>query len=210
MGVLIGENFSWKQHIDIVSSKISKSIVILYKSRDVLRKQYLKQLYFFFIRNYVNYANVAWASTSKSKLERLCRCQKHAARVIYHKNRYIHASPLLTVFSILCFMYKCKQNKNPPVFRNIFTHRTKTKYALGNENFIQEPLCRTNFSQYCISHRGPNLWNKIVVSKKLTFSDSDSLLAFKRELKRFLFIHFLTLFNVDYKTLAPYALIKID
>ena len=38
LGVFIDENLSWKQHIDIVSSKISKSIVILYKSRDVLSK----------------------------------------------------------------------------------------------------------------------------------------------------------------------------
>ena len=75
-------------------------------------------------------------------------------------------------------MYKCKQNLNLPVFR--------TKYALRNENSIQEPLCGTNFSQYCISYRGPNLYNKIVILKKLTFSDSDSLQAFKRELKRFL------------------------
>ena len=92
----------------------------------------------------------------------------------------------LNIFNILCFMYKCKQNLNPPVFRNNFTLRTKTKYALRNENSIQEPLCRTNFSQYCISFRGPNLWNKIEISKKLTFSDSDSLQAFKLEFKRFL------------------------
>ena len=30
-------------------------------------------------------------------------------------------------------MYKCKQNLNPPVFHNVFTHRTKTKHALRNE-----------------------------------------------------------------------------
>ena len=92
----------------------------------------------------------------------------------------------LNIFNILCFMYKCKQDLNPTVFRNIFTHRTKTKYARRNENSIQEPLCQTNFSQYCISYRGPYLWNKIVISKKLTFSDSDSLQAFKHVLKRFL------------------------
>ena len=93
----------------------------------------------------------------------------------------------LNIFVILCFMYKCKQNLNSSVFHNIFTRRTKTKYALlQNENSIQEPLCRTNFSQYCISYRGPNLWNKIAISKKITFSDSDSLQAFKRKLKRFL------------------------
>ena len=46
LGVFIDENLSWKQHIDIRSSKISKSIEILYKLRDVLRKQCLKQPYF--------------------------------------------------------------------------------------------------------------------------------------------------------------------
>ena len=43
----------------MVSSNFSKSIGILYKSRDVLSKQRLKQLYFSFIYNYVNYANIA-------------------------------------------------------------------------------------------------------------------------------------------------------
>ena len=143
LGVFIDENLSWKQHIEILSSKISKSINILYKSRDVLSKQCLNQLYFSFIHSYVNYANIARASTSKSKLERVYRCQTHTARVIYDKDWYKHASPLLNdmkalnvfklnIFNILCFMYKCKQNLNPPVLRNIFTHRTKTKYALRN------------------------------------------------------------------------------
>ena len=95
LGVFIDENLSWKLHIQILSSKISKSIGIFYKSRDVLSRQCLKQLYFSFIHNYVNYANIAWASISKSKLERLHRCQKHAAPVIYHKDRYTHTSPLL-------------------------------------------------------------------------------------------------------------------
>ena len=62
------EKLSWKQHIDIVSSRVSKSIGIFYKSRDVLSKQSLKQLHFSFIHNYVNYTNIAWSSTSKSNL----------------------------------------------------------------------------------------------------------------------------------------------
>ena len=40
LGVSIDENLFWKQHIDIVSSKIF--IVIFFKSRDVLSKQFLK------------------------------------------------------------------------------------------------------------------------------------------------------------------------
>ena len=142
LGVIIDENLSWKQHIEILSSKISKTIGILYKSRDVLSKQCLKQLYFSFIHSYVNYANIAWARTSNSKLENVYCYQKHAARVIYHKDRYTHLKPLLNdtkalnafklnIFNISSFMHKCKQNLNPPVFRNIFTHRTKAKYQIS-------------------------------------------------------------------------------
>ena len=43
----------------------------------------------------------------------------------------------LNIFNILCFCIS-----NPFVFHNIFTHRTRTKYALRNENYIQEPLCQ--------------------------------------------------------------------
>ena len=111
LGVFIDEKWSWKQYINIVSSKSSKSIGILFKPRDVLSKQYLKELYFSFIHNYVNYANIARASTSKSKLKPLYRCHKHAASVIYRKDWYTHASPLsnvfqLNIFNILCFMNK--------------------------------------------------------------------------------------------------------
>ena len=109
-----------------------------------------KATYVSFIHSYVNYANIAQASTSKSKLERLYGCQKHTARVIYHKDRYTR--PLLNdvkalnvfklnIFNILHFMYKYKQNLNSPVFRNIFTHKTNSKQALRNEYSIQEPLC---------------------------------------------------------------------
>ena len=48
-----------------------------------------------FIQNYVNYANIAWASTSKSKLERLYSCQNHTPRVICHTYRYTHESLLV-------------------------------------------------------------------------------------------------------------------
>ena len=68
LGVYIDENLSWKPQIENVSTKVAKSIGILYKSRHILNKSLLKQLYFSFIHSYLNYANIAWASTHKSKL----------------------------------------------------------------------------------------------------------------------------------------------
>ena len=48
-----------------------------------------KQLYFSFIYSYLNYANITWASTQKSKIKGLLRKQKHASRIIYFKDKNI-------------------------------------------------------------------------------------------------------------------------
>ena len=93
--VLIDENLSWKQHINDVSTKISKSIDILDKSRGIVEQTLLKQLYFSFIHCHLNYANIAWASTYKIKLEGLYQHQKHAAHMINFKDRFTHVQPLL-------------------------------------------------------------------------------------------------------------------
>ena len=106
---------------------------ILYESRDLCSKQCLKQLYFLFIYNYVNYANTTWASTNKSKLEHLYRCSCNLSqRLVYTCKFLVNDMKALNVFklnfsNVLRFMYKRKQNLNLHVFHNIFTHRTKTK-----------------------------------------------------------------------------------
>ena len=48
LGVYSDENFSWKHHINIVSTKFCKSIGILYRTRCILSKLLQKQLYLSF------------------------------------------------------------------------------------------------------------------------------------------------------------------
>ena len=63
--VYLDKNISWKHHINIVSAKVCKSIGKFYKTRCILSKFLRKQFYFSFINCYLNYANIAWASTNK-------------------------------------------------------------------------------------------------------------------------------------------------
>ena len=92
------------------------SIGILYRTRCILSTFLRKQLYFSFIICYLNYANIAWASTNKGKLQALYRHQKHAERIINFKDKLTSAKPLLdqinavpvyemNIFQTLCFMY---------------------------------------------------------------------------------------------------------
>ena len=59
---------------------------MLYKARYLLNTTFTKQLYFSFIHYYLNYGNVVWASTNKSKLNVLLRQQKHVTRNINFKD----------------------------------------------------------------------------------------------------------------------------
>ena len=71
LSIYIDENLAWKYHIEHVCNKVSISIGIMYKSRNIIRKRFMKQLYFSFIHSYLNYANIAWASTNKSNSKAL-------------------------------------------------------------------------------------------------------------------------------------------
>ena len=53
LGVIIDENVTWKAHINTISTKISKSIGILYRARLTIPRKQLNQLYFSFMHSYL-------------------------------------------------------------------------------------------------------------------------------------------------------------
>ena len=77
--IITDENLTWKNHIEVVENEISKHIGVLYKARQLLHFKNLLKFFFSFIHIYINYANIAWASTFKSKLQGILKKPKHAA-----------------------------------------------------------------------------------------------------------------------------------
>ena len=145
--VYLDENISWKHHISIVSKKVCKSIGKFYRTRCILSKFLRKQLFFYFINCYLNYATIAWASTNKS-METFYRHQKHAARII----NFTSAIPLLeqinamTVYEMnilqtLCFTYLCKDGNTPSIFKHIYTLKPVNKYTTRSKNILFKQLC---------------------------------------------------------------------
>ena len=94
LGIFIDENVTWKPHINTVSTMISKSIGILYRARLIIPRSQLNQLYFSFAHSYLNYANLAWGSTQKTKLSTLYYQQKHSIRLLSFKDQFTHSRPL--------------------------------------------------------------------------------------------------------------------
>jgi len=162
LGILVDENLSWNQHVDYIENKISKNIGILYKTRHILDKKSLTQLYFSFIHSYL---------THKTKMYRLLKKQKHAARIIHFKNRFYHSQPLLenmkalnvlqlNLFKHLCFIYQYREGKTPKAFENFFTVKAN-KYSTRSRGKYYKPFYKTNSSRFAVSYRGPNIWNSL-------------------------------------------------
>ena len=181
LGVIIDENITWNKHIDLVESKISQNISILDRASHYLDKKSLKNIYFSFIHNYVNYCNIVWASTTGTKLDKILKKQKHAVCIIYNKDKFTHSKPLMrdmnalnvyqiNIFQILKFIYKAKHNLNPRVPDNAFTeihHRYPTRFSRSN---FKQPKIITKVTGFAISSRGSKIWKIIHMNLKRRFN----------------------------------------
>ena len=76
LGIMVDENLTWKDHIHILEKKLLKNIGLLYRAKPYLDKNTMTTLYFSFFHSYLNYGNIAWASTTKSKLRKIASQQR--------------------------------------------------------------------------------------------------------------------------------------
>ena len=67
LGVWIDENLTWRDHIHTVENKIAKNIGLYHQGKHYFDENCLKQIFFAYIHTYLNYANIAWASTHKTE-----------------------------------------------------------------------------------------------------------------------------------------------
>ena len=196
LGVFIDENVTWETHINYLNEKISKNIGIMYKARKYLSFNNMKSLYFSIIHCYINYANIAWGSTGKSKLLKLHKHQKHISRMIHYQTKTTPSRNLmkklkilnifqLNIFQNLVFMYQHNINSLPRIFEKSFkkiNHKYPTRIA---KKHYSVPLKKSN-SQFSFSYRAPFLWNSILTNH---LRNTKTLSIFKYQLKRYLLSH---------------------
>ena len=132
LGVMIDENLIWKTHVELVENKVSKSVGILFKASRFLNANCLRSIYFALVHPYINYANIAWASTNKTYLKRILGKQKQAAKLLSSEDLSLSSRMLMKQLNILnvyqinilqrlSFMFKAKNNIIPRAFMQTFS-----------------------------------------------------------------------------------------
>ena len=194
LGVEVDKKLSWKNHINHICNKISKSIAILRILRFSFPKHILIMVYMSLIYSYINYCNLIWGSADECHLRPLIVLQKKAVRLINNSNVRDPSAPIFYDFKILpipqvfhfnClkFIYKCLKENSFPVIRqrildNCSYHNYETRHrSLLNPSFGRLHICKKAYLSQSI-----NLWNTLDVSLK----ESKSLHIFKSNVKHFL------------------------
>ena len=135
----------------------------------MLNQKSRKNIYFSFIHSYINYGNIAWGSTYKTKLKKIFTYQKKAARVIFFADRLTHAKPLMldmnalnvyqiNIYQNLILLYKAHTGTTPSIFLNKFS-KINRNYPTSSKNRGKYTILKSTmkFKNFAISRRGPIL-----------------------------------------------------
>ena len=161
LGVLLDEYLSFDHHINMLCNKISKSLYIINRVKNLLPRKSLCTLYFSLVHTHLNYCASIFGCATKTKLKPLVVKQKQAIRVITNSQYRAHTNPLfkelnimplneLIVFSQLKFMYKFKNNMLPLSFAETWITNRERNPNLNLRNadniYIPPPQTR-NFEK---------------------------------------------------------------
>ena len=198
LGVYIDCNLNWNMHINTLCKRLSRSVGILNRLRNIVPTKILFTLYNTLFLSHVNYCNAVWGNTYQTKLQPILTLQKRAIRICTNSSFRAHSKPLflslnclniyqLNKFNILVFLYKFKMNLLPDAFQNMFilnniihNHNTRNK-----KKYHRWKIDKV-FMLHTLRHTGPLFWNSLPES----IINSTTLSAFRNKLKRYLLIEY--------------------
>ena len=212
LGIMIDSTLTWKVHIDNVSTKISKSIGLLYKIRHFVNLKIMRTLYYSLVYPYLIYAIEVWGSADITHLNRLLILQKRLVRLITFSDKRLDDYSFTTsdpiffklkihkindIFKIMVskFIFNCLNKTNPVNFHSwynttsqIHNHNTRSKSIDIDNSIITRtlfiPVARTtHYGLKLLKVQGPKIWNKLPPSLRTKDTVSNS---FMKELKIFL------------------------
>ena len=184
LGVTIDPKLKFNKHINLITSKISKSVGIFYKFKSFLSRELLVLLYYSLIYPYLLYANAVWGATFHTHLKPLILIQKRIIRLITGQSYLAHTNPLFASTSILkvtdinffvmaqmCFYSDQILNYSP-------IHAYPTRFR----NNVRPEFQRLTICQRSTKYLLPSVWNELPPDIKTI----DSFRTYKNKVKELL------------------------
>ena len=113
----MNEKLKWNDHIDYISSKVSRATGILAKLKHYLPKRILFTIYNSLCISHLSYAIVAWGFSPPSVIERLVILHKKGIRHVCNSKYNAHTDPLYKEMNTLRLVDLFKLNCNKIMFK---------------------------------------------------------------------------------------------
>lgn len=196
LGVYFDPNLSFKYHINELNLKLSKSLFILNKSKNILSVKAMKSLYYSLFHCHLLYGLHAYSCSAPSNIESLVKKQKKAMRCIVNARYNAHTGPLFKDLKILPlkaqiqlnslqFMSDFINNRLPRSFVNMWVtnHELNNRYNLRNANDFRVPFGRTELVKRLPLCAMPRKWNDFDNNH---IKSTISKFSFKANVKKYL------------------------
>ena len=174
LGILIDNKLNFKQHIQLVESKIAKLVEILNKLRHIFPSSALL-IYFALVHPHLLYGLPIWEITFPTYLQKLQRLQNKALRIISNCNPKTSTTPFfyeykilkiqdLYYFEISKIMHQYSNKHLLICFTSFFTqtssiHNRSTRSNIRNDLYL--PHFLSSGCQRSIKFQGAKIWNSI-------------------------------------------------
>ena len=201
LGVYFDPQLSFKYHVELIISKISRALFILRSVKNILTAKALKSLYYSLIHCHLIYAIPIWSICSQQLQKELFKKQKFAIRTIaglkYNdhtepsfKKLEILPLPSLIDFFLIQFMQRFKQGFLPAAFDDTWTSNAirregENQICLRNDNNLYIPPARLSQTYNHPLTNLPRIWESIADVHSVT------ILRDKKEFDQALKTHFL-------------------
>ena len=172
LGVILDKTLTFTQHINLVSSKISKTIGILFKIKDFVPENILRIIYMSLIQSYLSYGISVWGAANITNLYPLTILQKRSIRLISNSNYLDHTNPIFHRLSILklhdIYKIRCLKyiysaiflNKHKFILNSITAHQINHTYQTRNADLRLPTVNLFKFRQSLI-YKSILYWNEI-------------------------------------------------
>ena len=173
LGIFLSSNLSWTEHINYLTTKISKNLGIINKLKQKYTFNIIKTLYYSLIYPYLTYCISIWGNGPKYLMHLCEKCQHSYLRILFklkqsdHINSYFKLANILNIkqlyiFNNLKLFYKLFINNICHHINNIITSHTYViHHSVRMKQIFRIPMVRTKLYLESTLISRMNLWNKL-------------------------------------------------
>lgn len=173
LGVLINDTLTWSDHVNMVCTKVSRSLNLLRRLSWFLPQSLL----LLYLKSYIlpsfDYCDIAWSGCTQEESRRLESLLNFGCKIVLRRCRFSSSSTALQELQLTNLasrrklhmaqcMFRCLSSQSPPYLSQLFSPASSHyKTRSSSTSQLNLPLVRTTLGQKAFSFAGASLWRSL-------------------------------------------------